>query len=76
MGTNSLIYKAVIFYCLLLNQFVCIHFLGKIFDIDHKTTAKKICEININAMTLQGCSTLLDSNSPYVIHFLALKPSF
>lgn len=57
------------FYCLLLNQYVYIHKLGKISEIDHKVATKKRCELSINDMALQGCEALMELGSPFVICF-------
>ena len=62
------------FYCLLLNQYVCIHKLGKISEIDHIVATKKRYELSINNTTLQGCVVLVKLGSPFVICFLALRP--
>lgn len=63
------------FYCFLLNQFVCIHKVGKISEIDYIVVVKKRSELSINAMALHDYAGLMELDSPFAIRFLALRPS-
>jgi hypothetical protein len=63
------------FYYLLLNQFVCIHKLGKITEIDLIVATKKRCELSISTMIFLGGEALEDSGPLFVTRILAFRPS-